>query len=130
MKIFATILFPITLILALSILPNSRVYACGNGKEYSCKKETKQVKTTKAHCDKQKSSCHKGKNCGKNCTGNCSDKDCQCTVPVALTAEILPSFYLKMRYIIVLENTQTYYYSTLLSNSTFNDIWQPPITVS
>jgi hypothetical protein len=62
--------------------------------------------------------------------GCCGDGDCQCSVPITVLADLPKLFIL---YILnplpVFISKNDFFYKQVFTNSSVNDIWQPPISV-
>ena len=130
MKQLFSISLNILLLLVFTATPTSYIRACGKSK---CKKEgTEQtVAHQKSTC--QKSTCQKGcckKPCSDTTKKKCCGDNCQCSVLITASADILKQSPLILSLKSSPIQSNTFSYKQVILQSSIQDIWQPPISVS
>jgi hypothetical protein len=125
MKQIFSISLNILLLLVFTATPTSYISACGKSK---CKKEV--VQHTASH---QKSTCQKG--CCKKTDSHpkknkCCGDNCRCSVSITASADMPKQLPIILSIKSVPIYSHTFFYKQVILQSTIQDIWQPPISVS
>jgi hypothetical protein len=123
-----------------TIATNSVAWACGKSntktvvlttvskcQKTCCNKAQSSSKTNcqSACCSKHLSDSHKQK---KGC---CGDDNCSCSVSTTVLADLPKPFVLNISNplpVFVFKND--FFYKQVFTSASFNDIWQPPISIS
>ena len=137
MKKIMSISLKIVLLLVFTAATCTYAWACDKNKS---KKEVQHTvsKCQKACCKKSQSgsksncqsACCKKHSSDKQKKGCCGDGDCTCSVSITVLADLPKLFILDIPSplpVFILKND--FFYKQVFSNSSVNDIWQPPISV-
>lgn len=139
MQSLLSISLKIVLLFVFTTATHLSAWACDKSES---KKEVQHTvsKCQKACCKKTQSSSKS--NCQNACCkkhtsdtqkqkkGCCGDGDCSCSVSTTVLADLPKSFildFLSTSPVFILRND--FFYKQVFSNSSVNDIWQPPISV-
>jgi hypothetical protein len=137
MKKMMSISLKIVLLLVFTAATYTSAWACDKSKS---KKEIQHTisKCQKACCKKSQSSsksncqsaCCKKHSSDKQKKGCCGDGDCTCSVSITVLADLPKLFILDIQSPLpVFIPKNDFFYKQVFSNSSVNDIWQPPISV-
>ena len=143
MKKLLSISLKIVLLFVFTTATYFSAWACDKSKS---KKEVQHAvsnrvsKCQKACCKKEQSSSNN--NCQSTCCkkqssdaqkqkkGCCGDGDCSCSVSITVLADLPKLFVLNFSSPLpVFIPKNDFFYKQVFSNSSVNDIWQPPISV-
>lgn len=138
MKYLFNILLNFLLLFVFTAASYTSAWACDKSKS---KKEIKlqTAKCQKSCCKKHQAVTHS--NCQSSCCkkntshaqeqkkGCCGDDDCSCSISITILGDLPKSLVFNIPNITSVFNVKnTFFYKQSFHSSSFNDIWQPPIS--